>query len=95
MYSYTWFKIHPEFLFWNFIERNISYYYTAFSDPLENFIMALQRAGHFLECALRTDRGRTFSYIAFYGPTRNSILEPQMADHSLYYILRSALGLLY
>ena len=36
------FKIHPEILFWNFKERIISSY-TAFSDPLKNFIMVLQR----------------------------------------------------
>ena len=28
--------------------------YTAFSDPLKNFIMVLQSVGHFLYCALRT-----------------------------------------
>ena len=58
--SYTWFKIHPEFLFWNLILFFILYHlissHTAFSDPLKNFIKVLQRVGHFLYCALRTDR---------------------------------------
>ena len=53
--SYTWFKIHPEFLFWNFIERMISSY-TPDSDPLKNFVLLLQRVGHYLYCTLKTDR---------------------------------------